>query len=57
MLLQTVADAMFGAVIASTLYMALNLALTVYMQTAICAFYDAYHSRASQETPADNDMA
>lgn len=56
MILQTVVGSMFGAVIASTVYMVLNLVLTVYMQASICAFYDAYlHVKAPEATP-DPDL-
>lgn len=48
MLLQTVVSSMLGNVLGSTVYMVLNLALTVYIQTASCAFYDAYLPRMNQ---------
>lgn len=33
---------LIGAVLGSTVYMLLNLALQVYMQTSMCAFYEQY---------------
>jgi len=48
---------MFGAVLAATVYMVLNLALTVYMQTAICAFYDAYLPQAGRDENPEYDLA
>lgn len=38
-------SAMLGMVIASTISMLLQLMLSVYMQTSICAFYEAYRTR------------
>ena len=38
-------SAMLGMVIASTISMLLQLMLSVYMQTSICAFYEAYKPR------------
>lgn len=42
MLAQSLIAVMVGNILASTLYMLFNLALTVYIQTATCAFYEEY---------------
>ncbi len=39
LLLETLLVTMVGYVLASTIYMVLNLALTIYISTAACAFY------------------
>ena len=44
-MLTSLLSAMLGTVIASTVSMLLQLMLSVYMQTSICAFYDAYRTR------------
>ena len=41
-MLEGVVSSLFGSVIASTAYMALQLIISVYMSTCHCAFYDAY---------------
>lgn len=49
MLVQYFLASIFGNVLASTVYMLLNLALTVYIHTAMCAFYEAH--RVKQGDP------
>jgi len=49
--LQMLAASMFGNVIGSTCYMVLNMVLTVYMQTSVCAFYDAYRAQPERPSP------
>ena len=44
-MLTSLLSAMLGTVIASTISMLLQLMLSVYMQTSICAFYEAYKPR------------
>ena len=44
-MLTSLLSAMLGTVIASTISMLLQLMLSVYMQTSICAFYEAYRTR------------
>ena len=45
MLAQSIIAVLVGNVLASTLYMLFNLALSVYIQTATCAFYEEYRPR------------
>ena len=42
MLAQSMLAMVVGNILASTLYMLFNLALTVYIHTAMCAFYEEY---------------
>lgn len=42
MLAQSMIAMVVGNILASTLYMLFNLALTVYIHTAMCAFYEEY---------------
>lgn len=41
-LVEGLISSMFGAVIASTLFMAFQMIISVYLSTCHCAFYDAY---------------
>ncbi|MGN0777934.1 MAG: DUF975 family protein [Aristaeellaceae bacterium] len=50
-LLTDLISAMLGMVIASTLSMLLQLMIHVYMQTSICAFYEAYRKQPDMHLP------